>query len=236
MKLYESAYTYIPFVYLFVMSFVFGFLFHHQGIFRHYRPFTVLSFLLVNTFVQFYFKTDRLVKHVIHKHVWKTITLSIYGILCNSIHEMIFEKFHFDQSHLNFGVSTVYIILVLVCGYYFRRNSWIVYVHIFFLYFPIARLWEINLYLYVVYVSVCTFIMFSKCSEDSLMNNDLYTNPVIKFFIYLRINDAFVLLGLVQLYFEYYSMYIPELKALDEIESIIEEQTKKLEENFDDGL
>lgn len=240
MKLYESAYTYIPFAYLFIISTLFATLFHHAGSWRHYRPFTLLTFTLINTFVQFFFKTQSLVKSIIHKHVWKTVTLSVYGVLFNSTHEMIFEKFHFSQTHINYTVSTLYAFSVLFCAYYLKKDSFVVYCHIIALYFPIARVWQINMYIYVIYVACCIFIMFSKCSQESIINGDIYRNPVIKFFMYLRLNDAFMVLGIIQLYIEYYSLYIPEINAISEIEIMINEQQEKLQTNnkksFDDGL
>lgn len=238
MKLYESAYTYIPFAYLFISSTLFGALFHHSGSWKHYRPFIVLSFTLLNTFVQFYFKTQSLVKSIIHKHVWKTVTLGVYGILFNSVHEMIFEKFHFEQTHVNITVSTIYALSVFICAYYFKKNSLVIYCHIIALYFPIARLWQINLYIYVIYLAACIFIMFSKCSQESIISGDIYRNPVIKFFMYLRLNDVFMILGIAQLYIEYYTLHIPELDAISEIEHMIEEQELKIkkQKTFDEGL
>ena len=234
MKIYESAYTYIPFAYLFIISTVFAALFHSPGILNTYRPFTVLTFILINTTIQFYFTPQILVKNIIHKHVWKTVTLGVYGILFNSIHEMIFEKFHFASTHVNYTVSFFYILVVFVCGYYYNENRWIIYTHIIALYFPIARVWQINMYVYVLYIAASIFIMFSKCSNESLMNDNLYRNPVVRYFLYLRINDSFIFLGIFQLYIEYYSMHIPEMKALDELEKIFIEQRKKYsEKRFD---
>jgi hypothetical protein len=237
MRLYESAYTYIPFVYLFMSSTLFGIAFHHAGSMRDFRPYTLFIFLLLNTSLQFYFKTERLIKNEIHRHVWKTVTLAFYGILFNSAHEIIFEKFNLENYHLNIGVCLIYLMSVFVSGYYFQRNSYVVYCHIIALFFPIYRIWEINLHIYVVYVSLSIFIMFSKCSDESLMNPDLYMGPVIKFFIYLRINDSMIFFGIIQLYLEYYQLVIPELKALDEIESIINEQSMKIDRQiFDNGI
>lgn len=231
MKLYESAYTYIPFVYFLLSGLTFALLFHHNEKSKNYKPYLILMYLLLNTAVQFYFKTDHLIKNVIHKHVWKTITLGIYGIIFNATHEVIFEDFNIDKVHINYIVSLLYITSMFINGYYFKKNSFLIYTHIIALFFPIDRTWQINLYLYIIYMSVCIFIMFSKCSEESLMNDDLYRNPVIKFFVYLRINDLFVLLGIIQLYLEYYALFIPELQAIEEIEHIMEVQRRKVEKN-----
>ena len=49
-KLYASTYTYLPFIYLYMMSVAVGIFYHSiNPILRHYRPFTVLVFLLINT-------------------------------------------------------------------------------------------------------------------------------------------------------------------------------------------
>lgn len=235
MKLYESAYTYIPFVYFLTIGSLFGYMYHEDTL-EHYRPFVVLTYLLINTNVTLYFKTKLLIRNIIHKHVWQTVTMAFFGILLNITHEMVFEGFHFQSDHVNYMVSVSYLVFVNIAAYYFESDSALIYLHILFFYFPIRRDWQVNLYLYLCYITLSILIMYSKCSHKTLIDPIVHYKPVLRFFVYLRLNEAFVIFGFIQLFLEYYKSRIVEIKILMELQDIIDDEVRKINGEFDNGL
>lgn len=248
MKLYESAYTYVPFIYLYLCSTAIGMLYHADSpALVRARPYTVLSFLLLNVFVYRFYKRTKLVRFALHRHFWKTCTLAFFGIIINNIHELMFRDFHFGDSRHNAGLSGVYLGLLLFLGYWIRSDTAVMYLNIAFLFFPIKRVWQVNLYIYVIYVTLAIFLTYSKCTPRSIIDDRLQFRPVLKFFPYLRLHDFFILVGILQLYIEYRRRYVPDQASSAEIERIIGEEAAKilretdgsdLEKNdtFDNGL
>ena len=244
MKLYESAYTYVPFIYLYICSTAIGTLYHSEAPGLHsWRPYTVQAFLLANVFVHRYYKKTPWVRFALHRHFWKACTLAFFGIIANNVHELMFRDFHFSEWRYNAGLSFAYIALLLIVGYWIRSDTGVLYLNIVFLFFPIKRDWQVNLYIYVLYVTVAIFLTYSRCTPRSLVESHIQFRPVLKFFPYLRVHDYFIWVGLIQLYVEYHRRYVPSAASVAEIERIIGEQSDKalggdLEKNdrFDDGI
>lgn len=233
MKLYESAYTYFPFLYLFSVASLFGGLYHNTHL-RYYQPYLVLIFLFMNTVVFYLHDTKKLIKTVVHRHVWRTVTLSIYGILINNIHTEMFRDFHFASWYVNVLVSFIYLLVVFVCRYFFDKDSYLVYVHILFSFFPLQRVWQVNLYVYVIFTTLSIILMFRRVMVSDLKSETIHTRPVINYFMYLRIYDLFVVFGFVQLYLDLYMSHLPEIKAVEEIQRMIGEEREKIGK-YDEG-
>jgi hypothetical protein len=229
MKLYESAYTYVPFIYLYICSTAIGTLYHSETPGLHsWRPYTVLAFLLLNVFVYRFYKKTTWVRFALHRHFWKACTLAFFGIIINNVHELMFRDFHFVEWRYNAGLSLAYIALLLACGYWLRSDTAVMYLNIVFLFFPIKRDWQVNLYIYVLFVTVAIFLTYSRCTPRSLVASHIQYRPVLKFFPYLRVHDYFIWVGLVQLYVEYHRRYVPDAASVAEIERIIGEESDKV--------
>lgn len=223
MKIYESAYTYFPFVYLYVMSTTFG-AFYHNSYLARFQPYIIMSYSLVNVFVYYIHDTDRLIKHVIHRHIWKTVTLTIAGIMLNNIHNEMFRDFHFVSHNTNMLVSLFYSVSILVSSYYFNYIGGSVIIHVIFGFFPLSRVWQVNLYMYVVYTTLSIILMYRRIYVRDLNDNSYHIRPVVNFFMYLRLHDMFIVLGILQLYIEYYKSAMPDKRAMEELTSMLEKE------------
>lgn len=225
MKLYESAYTYFPFVYLFAVASLFGGLYHNSHLYV-YQPYVILVFLLLNTVVFYFHESKTLIKTVIHAHVWKTVTFTIYGMLINNIHTEMLRDFHFANFPVNVSMSILYITLIFICRYLIDSDRDIIYVHIVFLFFPLQRVWQVNLYMFVVFTTMSIIIMFQRVYMKELTDKKkmIHMKPVIDYFMYIRIYDMLIFVGFIQLYMDYYKSILPEIRAVSEIEEIIEEE------------
>jgi hypothetical protein len=207
-----------------------GMLYHSDTpLLQRGRPFTVLTFLLLNLWVHRYYRAVPLVRFALHRHFWKTCTLALAGIIANDVHELMFRDFHLHGTWYNVGLSALYVLIHLVVGYYFRSDSGTLYVHVAFLFFPIKRVWQVNLYIYVLFVTVAIFLIYSKCTPRSLVDEQIKYRPLLKFFPYLRLHDMFIWVGILQLFLEYRNRYIPDTASAAEIERIIDETNKALE-------
>jgi hypothetical protein len=232
MKLYESAFTYIPFIYLYVCSMAMGMLYHSETPWLHRgRPYVVLSFLLLNLGVYRFYRSTRLVRFALHRHFWKTCTLALGGIIVNNVHELMFRDFHFGDSRHNLALSAVYILLHVAVSYYARSDGATLYLNVAFLFFPIKRVWQVNLYIYVLFVTVAIFLIYSKCTPRSIVDETIQYRPVLRFFPYLRVHDYLIWVGAVQLYLEYRHRYVPDSASVAEIERIIDEESKEVLES-----
>lgn len=227
MKIYESAYTYFPFVYLYMVSTIFGALYHSSEL-RWFQPYTIWIFTLINTAVYYLHDTDKVVKHVVHRHIWKTVTLSIFGIMMNNIHTEMFHEFHFESHNVNMFLSFVYSVMIMATVYYFDNVGVGVMIHIVFGFFPLSRVWQINLYMYVVYTTISIILMYRRIRVSSLKDTTYHVRPVVNYFMYLRLHDMFIMLGAFQLYLEYYKSALPEKRARDEMLRILEEERKDI--------
>jgi hypothetical protein len=165
--------------------------------------------------------------------VWKTVTLSVFGVVVNSIHAELFSHFHLKGELVNFLISSVYLVSTLAMSYWFKNDRLILLSHIVFAFFPLRRVWQVNVYGFVILVTMCMIIMFSKCRTRSLLNSSLHIKPVLKFFAYLRIHDYLVLIGILQLFLELHVIYAPERDAVKKIKQMIEEERLKNNENID---
>lgn len=232
MKVYESAYTYLPLVYLLVASTSFGWLYHQPSIAKE-QPFVILTFFLLNTTAFFYHRTRTLIRNIVHKHMWKTATLAFYGILVQSIHERMFHEYHNEDTAFNYFISFIYLVAVVYMSYIRQSDSGTVYTHIAFLYFPIRKMWQINLYLYAIFVCASTIIIYSKVPRSALLDHAIQRKPVLRYFLYLRLDDAFVLLGALQLLFDYHNTLTLELQDVYAIQAMVDRERRNLKERED---
>lgn len=226
MKLYESAYTYFPFLYLYFLSTIFGALYHSSAL-ELYQPYIVLVFTLVNTLVFNIHDTDIIIKHAVHRHIWQTVTLSIYGIMLNNIHTEMLRDFHFTSDSVNFGMSCLYVVLIWIVTYYYEYIGGGIVIHLIFLFFPLRRVWQVNLYMYVVYTTLGIILMYRRIKVSSLKDVRIHINPVVKFFMYLRIHDYLIVMGAFQIYLEYYKSALPEKRAVENIAKVLEIEREK---------
>lgn len=227
MKLYESAFTYFPFLYLFTVASLFGGLYHNTGL-QLYQPYLIMIFLLINTFIYYYFDNKKLIKALVHRHVWRTVTLSIYGILINNVHTEMFRDFHFTSWGMNITVSLLYLVTIFACRFLLDNDSYIVLVHIVFSFFPLQRVWQVNLYIYIVFTTLSIILLFRRVFVKDLKSETIHMKPVINYFMYLRIYDMFVIFGVLQLYLDLYMSQMPEIKAAEEIKSMMKDHRDKI--------
>jgi len=221
-RLYESTYTYLPFVYLYLFSAAIGFIYHANDTrIILFRPYTVLCFLLINTIVYRYYKSKLILRSLIHKLSWKCVTHAVYGILLNLVHEMVFHDHHFDRYHYNIGWSALYLIFTLVFGYYIKSQESLTFLHLAFLFIPITRVWQVNLHVFTLLISSSIYMMYSKIERNTLSDSLLHRMPIIRYFPYLRVQDELIWVGFVQLYIEYYQRYVPDMEAAKDIEELI---------------
>jgi hypothetical protein len=206
-KLYESAFTYLPFLYLFAMTTAVAEFYHSENeyLVRH-RPYTVLVFMLINTFAYKFFKNSTIIKSATHGHTWKCVILATYGILVNLVHEMVFHYNHFDEKvlHNHLG-SAFYILCVLISGYVYMNEDALRLVNILFLFVPINRTWETNLHMYAVYVALSIYLLFRVHPHKSQIDPSVEKMPLLRYFCYLRVQDSFIACGVLQLLFENYA-------------------------------
>ena len=237
MKLYESAYTYFPFLYLYLLSTVFGALYHSSAL-TLYQPYVILVFTLINTLVFNVHDTDIIIKHTVHRKIWQTVTLSIYGIMLNNVHTEMLRDFHFTSDGINLAMSSLYAILILIVTYYYEYIGGGVIIHLIFLFFPLRRVWQVNLYMYVVYTTLGIILMYRRIKVSSLKDISIHINPVVKFFMYLRLHDFLVVIGAFQIYLEYYKSTLPEKQAVENIARVMEKEREKRRNgyNIDEDL
>ena len=227
MKIYESPYTYVPFVYFYFLGSVFGVLYHNESL-KLYQPYIIWIFLLLNSSVYNIHDTDKIIKHTIHRHIWRTVTVAIFGILLNNVHTEMFRDFHFESHNINMLVSLLYSVSLIVSVYYFNHVGIGFMMHIIFGFFPLSRVWQINLYMYIVYTTLSIILMYRRLRISSLKDPTYHIIPVIKYFMYLRLHDFFIILGIFQLYLEYYKSVMPEVHERNELLKLLEEERTKV--------
>lgn len=214
-----------------MVGIAFGSLYHNINL-KLYQPYIVLSFVLINTIMYYNFKTKFFIRNILHKHIWSTMTLAVYGIMINNIQTEMFRDFHFATEQTNIIVSIIYFFLVNITGYYFKSETALTGINLLFLFIPLRRVWQINLYMYICFSTIAVVIMYSKCKQSSLIYSSVHKKPVNRYFMYLRINDLIILGGFIQLYFEYYTnIYTPDIEALSKIREFIKEEKKQFIDN-----
>lgn len=227
MKIYESAYTYFPFLYLYIIGSVFGSVYHHEST-KWLQPYIIWVFTLVNTAVYYIHDTDYIVKHSIHRHIWRTVCLTIFGIMLNNVHNEMFSAFHISSHNVNMLVSLVYACLIMVTVYYFEWPGFAVIIHILFGFVPLSRVWQINLYMYIVYTTLSIILMYRRIKVSSLRDATYHFRPFINYFMYLRLHDLFIVIGALQLYLEYYKSALPDKRAKEDLVKMLEEERAKI--------
>jgi hypothetical protein len=231
MKIGESILTYVPFIYLYMVSSIYGSLYHNSDYVK-WQPFVVIIFGIVNTMVFLNFRSKRFIKNIIHLHVWNTVTMGVFGILLNNVNTEMLRDFHLSDGNLNFWLSVFYFGGITIMCNYFEAHEYAIVVNMVFLLVPFKRNWQINLYLYVAFITIDIFIMFRRCRKSTLVDRKVHMLPLVKFFMYLRLDDSVVLVGFIHLYIEYYQSTIPEIKAINELNEIIDEYRQAVK-NYD---
>mmetsp|Transcript_10346 Transcript_10346/g.20374 ORF Transcript_10346/g.20374 Transcript_10346/m.20374 type:complete len:245 (-) Transcript_10346:1079-1813(-) len=227
-KAYESAYTYLPFIYLFGITSAYGCAYHASQL---YRPYVLLCSAIINTVVHSVTKSKPFARTILHMHIWKTTTTAFYGILLNNVHDLVFHQHVLSTNSVNLGVSLLYWAVVIIVTYIHKSEVLLLNFHLLMLFVPLQHTWQISLYLYTLYVSASIFILFSRCSRNSLLDPSIYIRPVVRFFLYLRIADGLVPLGIVHIFIEYRSMRWEEIKAMYAVSRMLDEEIAKVEEH-----
>lgn len=225
MKVYESIVTYVPFIYIFILSSIFGTIYHNDKLVL-YQPYIILVFILINSVVYYITCEIRYFTNIIHTHVWRAVVVGMYGILVNNIHLELMVNFHIESKWTNSVVSFLYMVGVLVTRYVTKNKYYTTMVHIVFLFFPLARVWQVNLHMYVIYLCFSIVIVFSRIKVDDIKNGTLPLLPLIYYFMYLRVSNTFVVLGLLQLFFDVYTVKLEDYHAAHEISRLINEERK----------
>ena len=220
MKTYESVHTYIPFVYVIFVSIFFGQLYHST---IQYKPYVLIITCMINVFVYY---TNHY-KSVMTYHLWKIMTMAIFGILLNSIINKELSSFHYASAVVNIIMSIFYIGLNQFAIYRKQSEEYSLYLHIIFCLIPFQRVWALHLYMYVFFIIVSTIIMFCRCSKETFTNPYTHRRPLIKYFGYLRTHDTLLFIGFLQLILDVYELYVPDIKALKEFEKSVEEMEQK---------
>jgi hypothetical protein len=235
MKIYESAYTYFPFLYIYVIGTVFGSMYHSETT-TWLHPYTIWAFTLLNTIVYYIHDSEYIVKHPVHRHIWRTVCLTIYGIMLNVVHNDMFRDFHIASHNWNMFVSLLYCMSVMASVYYLDWPWMSVLIHIIFGFVPMSTVWQINLYMYIVYTTLSIILMYRRIKVSSLNDMSYHTRPIINYFMYLRLHDLFVVVGAFQLYLEYYKSALPDKYANDEIKKMLSDQRKEIYKREDKTL
>lgn len=226
-KIYQSKKTYLPFIYLYIFTLFIVNIYHCEYIFFDiFRPYLMIFFINLNTLVYRIYKKKLYLKNSLHRNVYESISISIYGILFNLIHEMIFQKHLLLNDIDNIIFSLIYIFLNFVLGYYFKSSESLLYLHLLFLLIPIRRIWRLNIYIYVILITLSTYLLYSKIKTSDIKKKININLPILRYFIYLRIHNELIVLGFFQIYLEYYLSFLPFIKASSEIEELIFIDTK----------
>lgn len=228
MKVYESVYTYLPFIYLFFISVIFAEYYH--SVKQIYRPYVLVTTGLVNSVIYHNHPNHSL----IHYHLWKIVTCSMFGILINTIINKELSDFHMDSETWNVVLSLLYMFIINMSIYYYRSDQFAYITHILFCFVPFQRIWQINLYTYVFLAGVSTVIMFFRCTRGTLTNPSTHKRPLLKYFMYLRIDDYTLIFGVLQLLLDVYETYIPDIEAVKELEKTLGEIKRGMKKNEDE--
>ena len=223
-KVYQNIHTYFPFIYLVLVTTLYGPLYHS---FPRGRPYFIVVLLLINMRVYRFYKNKTLVRNIVNHHTWRTMTISTFGILFQSVHEDIFENHMEEKMKEGIILSLIYLLLIVV-GHHvpsIPTNDFLLYTHIVYLFLPIKKVWEINYYVYAFMVIMQTLALFCNITKQELLDNSIYTKPIMTSFQYLMMPDIALLAAIPHLYIIYYNIYLPEIRASREIGSIVEEQT-----------
>ena len=86
--------------------------------------------------------------------------------------------------------------------------------------------------MYVVYTTLAVVLMYRRIKVSSLHDVRIHINPVVKFFMYLRLHDFMIVFGVFQIYLEYYKSTIPEKKAMENIIKVMEVEREKRRNGF----
>lgn len=226
----HQAHTFIPFIYLFIVSNTFGRIYHAEAT-GMYQPYVVLIFFIVNSFVYSFRTHPVLIKNIVHYHIWKTCTYAVFAVLLNHVHIEMFAAFHFVDNTANFVVSCFYIFFIVLQSYLYRASvNTLFYTNMAAAFVPLGRVWEINLYMFVVFTSCSIVLTFMRYHKSKLVDPSMHWTPVVRYFMYLRVHDYLVVAGVLQLGIEYYTrIYDQERAALDDIDAIVDARLQKIE-------
>lgn len=220
MKLYESILTYLPFLYYFITTITYGSLYHYSPIIV-FRPYMILTFFVINTLFFIKTKNKNIIKNVLHYHLWQSVTTSLYGILLNNVHHELFINFHMIENVPNLSISILYISIVIFIWNYMEDIFLLFCTHLIASFFPLKRVWLVNLYMYVLYTTFSIILLFRRCKRSTLMDKNVYKIPVFKYFCYLRVHEYSVLIGFFQLYVDYITSRKLDYYSDDDIDELI---------------
>lgn len=219
MKVYENIATYFPLIYLIVCD---GFM----GLYHYFDTSAyILNSLLLFNMVVFY-EHPYCVNHL-QDHLWKAACLIIFGVLANEILTILYSNYHLTSERVNIILSAVYCLAVLKVAYYDVSKSnpnektptfvsrKLLYLHILFGYIPFRQMHQVNVHVFVFYCVVHFIMLYhSLGKKNSEIQKEFYRMSVNTFFIYLRIQEWFLLFGVIQMYLEYDKIYHKQNQAI----------------------
>jgi len=210
MAAYEATYVYAPFLYLYLVVAVYGGMYHSL---LHVQPFILTTFLLLNTAVMARARAEpRNGKEFLQRQMWRVVCVVFFGVLLNNVHNEMFRDFHL-QGAANVVASALY-----VAAYAAARRAGAAprFVHALFLFVPLRRMWQGNLYVYVAGASLAGGLLFRRIRADTLISNEVLARPLETCFMYLRVHEGFALLALAHAGWLYYDFATrPHLEAAE---------------------
>lgn len=263
MKVYENVTTYFPLVYLFLCQLIM--------IVYHYTnesPFVLNSLILLNTYLlyehPYHSNSLRL-----HNHLWKASCLIVYGVLFNEILTKLFENYYMTSELTNVVASALYCLVVFKFAYFHESNylydvskrdsgqqsssnhsssvedssKWLLFAHVYFGYLPFRQMHQINIHVFVLYCIIHFVMLYHSLGKTKvMMQKHFYRMPLNLFFMYLRVQEWFLVVGVLQLYMEYRKIYhkqneaiLAEYAYLEKTHENYLEKLKSIPEEVDDN-
>jgi len=223
-------------VFLNVVLGCFGTYYHHESA-KLFQPYILLSTAVLNGFVMLNVNASpKNGNAVMRRQLWRTCCVAVFGALLNYVHAEMFVNFHIDDEDVNSILSFVYLLLFALSRYFGNRNL-TVYVHVLFLFVPFKRVWQVSLYGYCALVTSAIYFLFKRYPADVLCRTSVLFYPLIDWFVYLRIDNYLVLVGVIQLYIDFFLAMLPLSEATERLVKAIRverENAKKLIERTDE--
>jgi hypothetical protein len=188
MNALNSVLTYIPFVYLLVVAMGMG-LFNHVW-YPVYRPYTDMTVFIINVSVFLFNKMKRevLIRNMLVYHLWNCITMAIFAVTINSIHETMFEDFVITDVSTRVGIGIFYFSAVMFFSYGFKSTQTLYVIHVLMLFVNLQRNWLLNLFVFSVSLCVCIVIQFANIEKYEVRRDKLSRDPILKTYQYLTLD------------------------------------------------
>lgn len=221
---YDAVFTHVPFLYMYAVVGAYGSL-YHQASTRRFQPFILLATLVCNAAALAGFHhSPRNGKELIQRQIWRAVCIAVFGVLLNNVHTEMFRDFHINSPAANVGLSALYLGAFL----FTRARAGAPYtapVHVLYLFVPLRRVWQVNLYVYTLAVTGTVLMIFRRVEVRALCGNAILFRPLLDCFIYLRVNEFVSVLALAQITWDFY--FRPRACNLREEENMVDRLQKE---------